>query len=109
MWMSFSSQRAYGLKQPNGRDTWLWMAAIDPDAILAGRDGSAPAFALPAQDFRTSNHIAQWAARIAPDPGTVPDGCVGYGDPCEAANDQCCPGASCADQGGGIFRCKPSL
>jgi hypothetical protein len=75
--------------------------AVDPDRVLAGEDGSYPGFFLPiqyspakaaaptpeeAEDSRsrglvkTSNHLAQWTARIVsdpkpdpPDPPNVPD------------------------------------
>jgi hypothetical protein len=54
----------------------LWMFAVDPDRILAGQDGSYPAFFLPFQDPTTSNHIAQWTQRIvsanAPPPPPSP-------------------------------------
>ncbi|MGD0677764.1 MAG: hypothetical protein ABSC94_20295 [Polyangiaceae bacterium] len=42
----------------------LWMFAVDPAKILAGQDGSYPAFFLPFQDPTTSNHIAQWTQKI---------------------------------------------
>jgi hypothetical protein len=55
----------------------LWMFAVDPAKILAGQDGSYPAFFLPFQDPTTSNHIAQWTQKIvsstpAPPPPTPP-------------------------------------
>lgn len=65
-WLTFSSTRAYGLRQPQGV-TWLWMVAIDPDRVLAGKDPSWPAFCLPFQDLATSNHIAQWATKVVGD------------------------------------------
>ena len=40
------------------------MAAIDPDKIADGEDGSFAAFALPFQDITTSNHIAQWTTKV---------------------------------------------
>jgi len=71
------------------------MFAVDPAKVLAGQDGSYPGFFLPIQysptdaaspdpnaseDFRsrglvkTSNHLAQWTARIASDkPPPVPE------------------------------------
>ncbi|MEJ7601401.1 MAG: hypothetical protein WKG01_26090 [Kofleriaceae bacterium] len=60
-WVTFSSTRRYGLREPNG--TLLWMAAVDLDAP-AGSDPSAAAFVLPFQDIATSNHIAQWTTKI---------------------------------------------
>lgn len=64
MWVTFSSSRPMGARSPSG--VWIWMAGIDPDKIEQGLDGSYPAFALPIQDFTTSNHIAQWATQIVP-------------------------------------------
>jgi hypothetical protein len=64
MWLTFSSSRPMGARSPTG--VWIWMAGIDPDQIGNGVDGSYPAFALPIQDFGTSNHIAQWATQIVP-------------------------------------------
>jgi hypothetical protein len=40
------------------------MFAVDGAKVLAGQDGSFPAFFLPFQDFATSNHLAQWTERI---------------------------------------------
>jgi hypothetical protein len=73
MWLTFSSSRYYGLRKPpassgdqTSTGTLIWMAAVDPDAIANGLDGSYPAFALPFQDYSTSNHIAQWTQTIVP-------------------------------------------
>jgi Tol biopolymer transport system component len=71
-WITFSSGRQYGLRPPpagggeNPVGTFLWMAAIEPNRLLAGGDPSYPAFAVPFQDLGTSNHIAQWTTRIVP-------------------------------------------
>ncbi len=64
-WISFSSDRRYGLREPGDQDSdfvpsLIWMAAIDPDRALAGEDPSRPAFALPFQALDTNNHTAQW-------------------------------------------------
>lgn len=121
MWVTFSSRRNYGLREPNGSDMWLWMAAIDPDAVLAGNDGSFPAFALPFQDLGTSNHIAQWTTQIVPDesdagprdgnldPGGDGGACLGLGDLCDPNNDRCCNGSSCSENGPGIYLCRPNI
>jgi hypothetical protein len=74
-WVTFSSSRNFGLRPPppssvpNGESpigTLLWMTAIDPDQVAAGKDPSFPAFALPFQDLSTSNHIAQWTEKVVP-------------------------------------------
>jgi hypothetical protein len=118
MWFTFSSRRQYGLRSPNGSDQWLWMAAIDPDAIQNGDDGSFPAFALPFQDLGTSNHIAQWTAAIVPpNPGTdggvdpLSDGgaCIALGDVCVPGTDTCCGAATCSENGPGIYLCRPNI
>ncbi len=73
MWLTFSSTRNYGLRPPpppalsggeSPTGTLIWMAAIDPDKIANGEDGSYTAFALPFQDITTSNHIAQWTTKV---------------------------------------------
>jgi hypothetical protein len=73
MWVTFSSSRRFGLRQPPPSSTGetptgslIWMAAVDPDQVANGVDPSYPAFALPFQDFTTSNHIAQWTTQIVP-------------------------------------------
>lgn len=75
MWLTFSSTRRYGLRQPppspNPGDetpvgTLIWMVAVDPDAVAQGLDPTFPAFVLPFQDRTTSNHIGQWT-EAAPD------------------------------------------
>ncbi|MBL0213810.1 MAG: hypothetical protein IPQ07_08000 [Myxococcales bacterium] len=62
-WITFASTRKYGLRNPPGSGTLLWMAAVDLDAP-AGTDPSYAAFALPFQDITTSNHIAQWTTQV---------------------------------------------
>jgi len=74
LWVTFSSSRNYGLRAAppagvGGENTigsLIWMAAVDPDAIASGSDGSFPAFAIPFQDLTTSNHIAQWTTQVVP-------------------------------------------
>ena len=64
-WISFASDRQYGLRAPGDEfETLIWMAGIDPDAARSGIDPSTPAFALPFQDIDTDNHTAQWAEAI---------------------------------------------
>jgi hypothetical protein len=110
-WMTFSSRRRYGLRSPPGDGQLLWMAAVDPDAILRGEDGSFPAFALPFQDLGTSNHIGQWTQRIVPtdpDPGNPrpdPDPeCAPSGGRCDESR-PCCEGLACSADG----ICVPNL
>lgn len=62
-WITISSRRRTGLDNSEGNQQ-LWMFAVDPNKILAGEDGSFPAFFLPFQNRTTNNHIAQWTARI---------------------------------------------
>ena len=96
MWVTLSSSRMYGLRQPpsggteNPQGTLLWMAAVDPDKLAAGADPSYPAFALPFQDLKTSNHIAQWAEYY------VSNGCSTVGEGCGGGGATCCNGLQCA-------------
>lgn len=75
MWATVASRRLPGLRTRGGAQL-LWMFAFDPAKILAGADGSYPAFYLPFQDFSTSNHIGQWTEKIvgttAPPPPPPP-------------------------------------
>jgi hypothetical protein len=73
-WFTVASLRQPGLRLKNyvasdesfpaQQQQQLWMFAVDPAKILAGQDGSYPAFFLPFQDPTTSNHIAQWTQQI---------------------------------------------
>lgn len=68
-WLTFSSSRKYGLRDPPPSDDLpagllIWMSAVNPDEVASGRDPSSPAFVLPFQDISTSNHIAQWTKKI---------------------------------------------
>ncbi len=69
-WLTFSSRRRYGLRSvaPGGRDklggTLIWMVAVQPDQLAAGKDPSFAPFCLPFQDLSTSNHIAQWTRSV---------------------------------------------
>ncbi len=78
MWVSFSTTRTYGLRDPavlggnvesGMRGTYLWMTGVRPESVMAGADPSFAAFALPFQDLTTSNHIAQWTTQSV---GTPP-------------------------------------
>jgi hypothetical protein len=86
-WFTVASLRQPGLRLKNyvaGDESFpaqkqqqLWMFAVDPAKIMAGQDGSYPAFFLPFQDPTTSNHIAQWTQQIvggspAPPPPAPP-------------------------------------
>jgi hypothetical protein len=74
-WFTVASLRQPGLRLKNfqagdensstQKQQQLWMFAVDPAKIMAGQDGSYPAFFLPFQDPTTSNHIAQWTQQIA--------------------------------------------
>jgi len=64
MWLTFSTDRAYGLRLPADQETQLWMTAFDPDVAAGGADPSFPAFYFPYQDIGGGNHIAQWVTTI---------------------------------------------
>ncbi len=120
MWFTFSSRRHYGLNPPpnqNGacgqnKGQLLWMAAIDPEAIAQGKDGSFAAFVLPFQDITTSNHIAQWTTKIVSggDPGNGQGNtCQEIGDLCDPEQvPACCGNLSCLANGP-YFRCQHEL
>ena len=76
-WITFSSSRKYGLRNPPSSQsdhnegptgTLVWMAGVDPDDVARGDDPSFPAFALPFQDVATSNHLAQWTTAVVQPP-----------------------------------------
>ncbi|MEB2313930.1 MAG: hypothetical protein OZ921_09970 [Sorangiineae bacterium] len=88
VWITFSSERAYGLRKPENGGVQLWMTAIDLDKAQAGQDPSFPAFWLPFQDMKTGNHIAQWVTTVVRKPCAKSTDCEG-GETC--ANGQCVP------------------
>ncbi len=64
-WYTVASRREPGLRKHNGvGQQLLWMFAIDPAEVLAGRDGSYTGFFLPFQDLQTSNHLGQWTEKV---------------------------------------------
>jgi TolB protein len=64
MWFTFSSRRAYGLRQEAGKNAQIWMAAFDPSATAESKDGSFAAFRLPFQELGSGNHTAQWVTKV---------------------------------------------
>jgi hypothetical protein len=91
MWLTFSSQRAYGLRLADWQRTQLWMVAFDPTRIGNGQDPSFPAFWLPFQDINSGNHIGQWSTQV-PRANCVGSGqsTCGQGEIC--SNGKCRPG-----------------
>ncbi len=63
-YLTFSSQRPFGVRIPNGGQPQIWMTPFFPDRAIAGMDPSGPAFRVPFQDVTTNNHIAQWTAAV---------------------------------------------
>ncbi|AKF02975.1 PD40 domain-containing protein [Sandaracinus amylolyticus] len=63
-WLTWTSRRAFGLRLAENARSQLWMAAFDPEAAAAGRDGGYPAFRLPFQNIESANHIGQWVTRV---------------------------------------------
>lgn len=99
MWVTFSARRRVGLRSNNGANQLLWMAAVNPQKILQGEDGSYRPFVLPFQDFNTSNHLAQWTQRIVDESLPAPV-CLVQGQSCEASPKSCCSGLSCREGAG---------
>jgi len=67
LWLSFSSRRAYGLRQPMSQGapaSQLWFVPVDVDKLAAGQDPGYPPLWLPFQDSSTGNHIAQWVEKV---------------------------------------------
>lgn len=94
-WVTFSSRRPYGLRLNTATPTTdalgtaqIWMAAIDPTQIAAGKDPSFPAFWLPFQNIGSGNHIAQWVLTVSRKPCKTYSDCAGD-ETC--ANDLCVP------------------
>jgi hypothetical protein len=63
-YLTFSSQRPFGVRIPGGGRPQIWMTPFFPDRAVAGMDPSGPAFRVPFQDVNTNNHIAQWTAAV---------------------------------------------
>ena len=57
-WITFSSNRNYGLRVMPAPSTLVWLSAVDPDVTLREADPSFAAFALRFQDLTTDNHTA---------------------------------------------------
>jgi hypothetical protein len=83
-WITFSSRRAYGLRlntappaNPGDGTAQIWMAAVDPTQVAAGKDPSFPAFRLPFQDIASGNHIAQWVLTVSRKPCKTVTDCAG--------------------------------
>ncbi|MFY0567580.1 MopE-related protein [Archangium lansingense] len=95
MWVAFASTRMYGLRSPpssigeNPKGSRLWVAAVDPDKLLAGEDPSFSAFALPFQDLTASNHLPQWTGYA------VENGCSTASEACGSGGATCCNGLQC--------------
>jgi hypothetical protein len=63
-YLTFSSQRQFGVRAASGSYPQIWMTPFFPDKALAGMDPSGPAFRLPFQDLSSENHIAQWTTSV---------------------------------------------
>jgi hypothetical protein len=62
-WMAFSSRRPYGfLHTGSPPSPQVYIAAVDPQKLLNGQDGSFAALWLPGQDISSGCHIARWSA-----------------------------------------------
>ena len=63
-YLTFSTQRPFGVRIPGGRRPQIWMTPVFPSRAAAGQDPSGNAFRVPFQDVNTSNHIAQWTKSV---------------------------------------------
>ena len=65
-WLTFSSQRDFGVRSVGLSQRQIWMTPFFPLRAAAGLDPSGPAFRLPFQDLGTDNHLAQWTTKVIP-------------------------------------------
>jgi len=63
-YLTFSSQRPFGVRIPDGGRPQIWMTPVFPTRAAAGQDPSGATFRVPFQDVTTANHIAQWTQAI---------------------------------------------
>ena len=63
-YLTFSTERPFGVRIPAGGQPQIWMTPFFPDRAAAGMDPSGPAFHVPFQDVTTNNHIAQWTTEL---------------------------------------------
>ena len=63
-YLTFSTQRPFGVRIPGGGRPQIWMTPFFPDRAMAGTDPSGPTFRVPFQDVTTANHIAQWTQAV---------------------------------------------
>lgn len=63
-YLTFSSQRPFGVRIPGGGRPQIWMTPFFPDKAAAGTDPSGNAFRVPFQEVDSSNHIAQWTNAV---------------------------------------------
>lgn len=63
-YLTFSSQRPFGVRLPGGGRPQIWMTPVFPSRAIAGGDPSGNAFRVPFQDVNTNNHIAQWTKAV---------------------------------------------
>ncbi len=89
LWLTFSSDRAYGLRTAKGDQTQIWMVGFDPARAAQGLDPSLPGFWFPYQDLQSGNHIAQWATKVPRKPCNMDSQCD-PGESCKAGH--CSPG-----------------
>jgi hypothetical protein len=62
-WVTFSSKRAFGVRQAVGKPQ-VWMFPFFPERAAAGMDPVGVPFRLPFQDLASNNHIAQWTDEV---------------------------------------------
>lgn len=63
-YLTFSSERPFGVRIPGGSVPQIWMTPVFPAKAEAGQDPSGQAFRVPFQNVGTNNHIAQWTQAI---------------------------------------------
>jgi hypothetical protein len=63
-YLTFSSQRPFGVRIPGGGIPQIWMTPVFPERAAKGQDPSGNAFRVPFQEVDTNNHIAQWTEAL---------------------------------------------
>ncbi len=63
-YLTFSTQRPFGVRIPSGGRPQIWMTPFFPARAAAGQDPSGAAFRVPFQQVDTANHIAQWTQAV---------------------------------------------
>jgi hypothetical protein len=65
-WLAFASTRPFGVVEPVGGTSQIWVAAIDLAHVASSADPSSPAFWMPSQDITVLNNNPIWSPSSTP-------------------------------------------